>query len=460
MRLREGAEVREGRPATILRALSALVLLPYPDAVPLMREAVNAYSEMGAEEILVLGHSSIALTTALWDLDARHAIVESWAAAARDSGCLLQLDTALWVLSLTEAVSGTPRRAIRYMEQVRELRGAIGYGTEHVVNPVLLAWSGAPREQVLGLSETARSLGFGGVHSTAVAALATVDLADGRYAAAYEGLRPLVGDPFFHVTAASWPDFVEAAVRSGHGGEARSVAGQLDARAAASGSVWARGLAAGARALVSQDAGAEEHFQEATAALAQTRAAVDLGRAHLTYGEWLRRRRRRKDARVHLRVAADVLAETGAEAFVRRTDRELEAVGEPTRVRVGTGPLATLTPQERTVAELAASGRTNAEIGASMFLSANTVDYHLRKVFQKLAISSRRQLADRLGLQFRRSQDHVPHVVRGPSRPTSLGSTPDLRRTDALRDDRRRQPDLLQGLGRAVPPSSSATAGR
>jgi DNA-binding CsgD family transcriptional regulator len=394
-RLRAGADLREGDAATILRALSALILLPYDEAVPVMREALDTYDAMDAETILIYGHSSVALTTALWDVDARHRCLARCARAARDAGSLQQVDSALWILSLTETMGGTPRQAIRYMEQVRELRRAIGYDAEHVVNVAVLAWSPATQDQVLGLSAMIQAMGFAGVHSSAMSALATVDLAEGSYKAAYEKLEPLVDDPFFHVTQLLWPDFAEAAVRSGRVTEARGIADQLDGRALANGSAWARGVAARTRALVADDTEAEQHFLAALAALTGTRSGVDLGRTHLTYGEWLRRRKRRKDARVQLHAAAEVFASTGADAFIARADRELEAAGEPARATTG-GQLPVLTPQERTVAELAAAGRTNAEIGATMFLSPNTVDYHLRKVFQKLAISSRRQLADRL----------------------------------------------------------------
>ena len=394
-RLRAGADVREGPAATILRGLSALILLPYAEAAPVMREALDAYDAMTPEEIVTYGHSSVALATALWDSEARHRCLARVAVAARDAGSLQQLDNALWVLSMTEAMGGTPRRAIRYIEQVRELRRAIGYDAEHVINVAVLAWSSATRDQVLGLTEMILAMGFGGVHASAMSALATVDLAEGRCDDAYAKLKPLVDEPFFHFTPLMWPDFVEAAVRSNHLADAHGFADRLDERAQASGSGWAAGVAARSRALVVEDAKAEPYFRAAIPLLDGTRAVLELGRAHLAYGEWLRRQKRRKDARVELLAAADVFAGTGAEPFIQRTNRELEAAGEAPRTGSG-GRMPTLTPQERTVAELAAGGMTNVEIGASMFLSANTVDYHLRKVFQKLSISSRRQLADRL----------------------------------------------------------------
>lgn len=394
-RLRAGAEVREGRAALILRAVSALILEPYAAAVPVIREALDAYDEMDDEAMLTYGQASAALATALWDEGTRRRLLQRWVDVARDSGSLQQLDGALWVLSLAEAMGGTPRRAQQHMEQVRELRRAIGYDAEHVVNVAVLAWSSATRGQVLEMTELIHAMGFGGVHSSALTTLATVDLAEGHPEAAYEKLKPFVDDPFFHLSALPYPDFVEAAHRAGRTQEAADVLARLESVAEANGSPWARGAAARVRALVSSEETAEEHFVLAIEHLTGTGATVERGRAHLGYGEWLRRQRRRSEAGTQLRIAEDLFARAGAEPYVDRTRRELRAIGGATGAVPAGVPLA-LTAQEQTVAELAASGHTNTEIGSTMFLSPNTVDYHLRKVFQKLGISSRRQLSDRL----------------------------------------------------------------
>ncbi|MEU6073673.1 AAA family ATPase [Micromonospora sp. NPDC047074] len=398
-RLAAGAQVKEGYAATILRAVSALILEPYGAAVVPIRAALDAYERMDAAEILKFGHSCVALATAVWDVEVRHRLVTRWADAARDAGALQMLDNALWVLSMTEATGGTPRRAVQYMEQVRELRRAIGYDAEHVVNVAVLAWSAAARDQALALADSTYQMGFGGVQAAALAVLATVDIAEGRNADAYERLKPFIDDPFLHVTATTWPDFAEAAARSGHLTEARATVVQLEEQADACRTPWARGVAARSRAVVeaaASGADVEQHFRTAVAALDGCRALVDEGRAHLAYGEWLRRAKRRADARPHLRRAAEIFGQAGADAFADRAGRELQALGD-TWSEAAPGRPAGLTSQELTVAELAAGGHTNAEIGAAMFLSVNTVDYHLRKVFQKLGISSRRQLADRLG---------------------------------------------------------------
>lgn len=405
-RLLAGAKVRAGKPATILKAISAMILMPYAEAVPVVRAGVDMFDQMTADELLTYGHASVALTTFLWDLDARSRIIENWADAARDAGSLSKLDNALWLLSITEVMGGTPRRAVQYMEQVRELRRAIGWDAEHVVNVAVLAWTSSARAQVLEIADMTYAMGFGGVQATAMASLATVEIAEGNYAAAHGRLKPFVDDPFLHVTAIMWPDYAEAAVRSGHLGEALDTVEKLESMARMNGSVWARGVALRTRALLGVEGTAatdqpsavrevETTFRASIDALDGTRALVDLGRAHLGLGEWLRRMKRRKDARPHLRTAADLFARSGTEPFVERANRELEATGDSARPPMS-GARGELTQQERTVAELAASGRTNAEIAATMFLSANTIDYHLRKVYQKLAISSRRQLTDRL----------------------------------------------------------------
>ena len=225
-------------------------------------------------------------------------------------------------------------------------------------------------------------------------ALAARDLAEGQYGDAYGRLRPLVEDPFLHVGPSYFPDFVEAAARSDRPEHALRTVEKLEALADANGSAWCRGVAMRSRALVSPPDEAEVCLKSAVALLEGTVAQVELARAHLVYGEWLRRMRRRTDASHQLRTARDLFVRTGADMFLPRTQAELDATG----VEVGPHRQVThdLTAQELSIARLAAAGQTNAEIGALLFISPNTVDYHLRKVFQKLGVSSRRQLAEHL----------------------------------------------------------------
>jgi DNA-binding CsgD family transcriptional regulator len=187
-----------------------------------------------------------------------------------------------------------------------------------------------------------------------------------------------------------------AAVRGGRRDEAAAALERLSERTRASGTEWALGVEARCRALVSDD---EPLYRESIERLARSRAAVDLARSRLLYGEWLRRENRRTDAREQLRAAHADFSRFGAEAFAERARRELVATGETMR-RSTPETRDVLTPQEVQVARLARDGQTNPEIGAQLFISPRTVEYHLHKVFRKLDISTRRELRDALAEQF------------------------------------------------------------
>jgi len=200
----------------------------------------------------------------------------------------------------------------------------------------------------------------------------------------------------------SWAlyELVEAAVRSHQRERAAEAARRLSEIAAASGTEWARGAAARSRALLADEDAADELYGEAIERLARTRMAAHLARARLCYGEWLRRRSRRIEARGQLRPAYEAFASMGTHGFAERARRELLATGEKLRRRGG-DTRADLTPQEEEIAQLARDGRTNPEIGAQLFIGARTVEWHLRKVFAKLDIGSRRELDEAL-----RRRDH------------------------------------------------------
>jgi DNA-binding CsgD family transcriptional regulator len=186
-------------------------------------------------------------------------------------------------------------------------------------------------------------------------------------------------------------ELIEAGVRSGEP-EATAVAlDRLSARTQASATDWALGIEAGSRALLSSGRDAETLYREAVERLARTRGVVHLARAQLIYGEWLRRENRRVDAREQLRAAHDTFSRIGAEAFAERARRELSATGETAPRRIEE-TRDVLTPQEAQIARMARDRQTNPEIGAQLFISPRTVEYHLRKVFTKLDISSRKEL--------------------------------------------------------------------
>jgi DNA-binding CsgD family transcriptional regulator len=190
-------------------------------------------------------------------------------------------------------------------------------------------------------------------------------------------------------------ELIEAAVRAGTPELAADARSRLAEMARVSGTEWVFGVAARSDALLAEDPQAENLYVEAIERLARTRMAVDLARAHLLYGEWLRRQRRRIDARKQLRTAHDLFSDFGMEAFAERARVELEATGEHARQRT-VDSLAQLTPQETQISRLVAQGHTNREIAAQLYISPSTVEYHLRKVFRKLGVKSRTQLANRL----------------------------------------------------------------
>jgi len=395
-RLLAGAALGEGTAVPIMRGLGAYVLWPYADAVPLLRTAMTAIGGLEPAGLLLYGQIGVAVAAALWDETAMRDCLRRAEAAARELGSQYALDAVLWTRSLVALRTESPLIAQQYAEQVQQLRHATGHGAGTAVNVALLAWSGNERRRVETLAEQARETGLGAVHASAIGALAVLDLAEGRYSDAYARLKPFVDEPFLQATPLDYPDFIEAAARAGHRGEAASFVAALEELATANGSTWALGVTQRSRALISGDDEAEAQYLAAIVTLTPTTLVIDTGRAHLLYGEWLRRRRRRRDARKHLHRAVEIFDTRGAPAFGRRARMELEAIGE----RLAAGPVQqapVLTPQEATVARLAAAGNTNAEIGATMFISANTVDYHLRKVFRKLGVTSRRHLAHRLG---------------------------------------------------------------
>jgi DNA-binding CsgD family transcriptional regulator len=216
----------------------------------------------------------------------------------------------------------------------------------------------------------------------------------GRYGDALLAVRPA----FEREELSCWilPELIEAAVRSDEPDLAVTAAEQLVAQTQASGTEWALGMEARSIALLTDGPSAEKRYREAIERLGRCPAAAHLARAHLLYGEWLRRQNRRLDAREHLSVADDMFSTMGAAAFAGRARRELLATG----ARVGKRTVRTanqLTAQEARIARLAGDGRSNPEIGAMLYISARTVEYHLHKVFTKLDISSRVQIADVLG---------------------------------------------------------------
>jgi len=223
----------------------------------------------------------------------------------------------------------------------------------------------------------------------------------GRYADALDAAERAGQDPLY-VSMWALPELIEAAVRSGNTAAAGGAMERLAETTTAGGTSYGLGVEARSRALLSDGAAADSLYREAIERLSRTRLGPELARAHLLYGEWLRREDRRVDARTQLRAAYQMLLTMGAGAFAERARRELLAAGV-TLPRRAPETRTALTAQEATIARLARDGQTNTEIGAQLFLSARTVEWHLGNVFTKLGITSRRDLRRALGPASSRS---------------------------------------------------------
>jgi DNA-binding CsgD family transcriptional regulator len=223
-------------------------------------------------------------------------------------------------------------------------------------------------------------------------ASAVLDNGHSRYEEAYVAAEQGYENPQeLGLSIRAMVELVEAAARSGRPARAAEVASRLDELAQASGTDWALGMSATVRAQVSDGPAAEALYREAIERLGRTKVRITYARARLLYGEWLRRENRRADAREQLGSAYEMLSQIGVEAFAERARRELQATGETVRKRPA-DVAADLTPQEAQIARMAGEGMTNPEISAQLFISPHTVEWHLRKVFVKLGISSRKQI--------------------------------------------------------------------
>jgi len=264
---------------------------------------------------------------------------------------------------------------------------------------VLAAWRGDEARAVQMIEGTIRdgtARGEGPALTSAAFAVAVLNNGLGRYEAALAAAQEAITR--YDMNQFNWivVEVIEAAVRTGDTGTATAALEQLAERTRAIGTDWALGMEARSRALLTDGQTAERLYREAIVRLDRTGIAVHRARAYLIFGEWLRRERRPTDAREMLRTAYDMFAAMGAEGFAERAVRELRATGEHVRART-VETRAQLTGQEEQIAELASVGSTNSEIGAKLFISPRTVEYHLHKVFTKLGITSRNQLGEVLG---------------------------------------------------------------
>jgi DNA-binding CsgD family transcriptional regulator len=331
----------------------------------------------------------------LWDDDAFHAIATRAVRLARDAGALTMLPVTLPYLAGVHIYGGEFAAAAALNAEADAITDATGNVGLAYGAVVLVAWRGIESEAralVDTALESATARGEGRVLALAGYAAAVLNNGLGRYEEATDGAERATEDDDQGSASWSLAELVEASMRSGRPEIAAAALDRLDGRARAAGTDWALGVLARSQALMSEDHAADALYGEAIERLERTRIRVELARARLLYGEWLRHEHRR-EAREQLRTAHEMFSQIGAEAFAERARRELLATGETVR-RAASETHAALTPQEAHIARLAAGGHTNPDIGARLFISPRTVEYHLHKVFTKLGVSSRKELRE------------------------------------------------------------------
>jgi DNA-binding CsgD family transcriptional regulator len=386
------------RPVDLVLNGLALVVTDGPAAAaPTLRQAVSALAarDPSLEEALRWGWLAQAAASALWDDDTWRAMLRRQLRLARDAGALDQLPILLGALGTAVARSGDFAEATSLIAESDTVCEATGSRPAPFTAMMLASLRGneaeaAPLIEAVVAAAAAGGQGIAVAYAHWAAAILYNGL--GRYDQALASASRASEDTFtLYIAMWALPELIEAAVRSGDSDVACGALAELAEFTQAGRTDFGLGIEARSRAVLSDGETAEGLYGEAIDRLGRTRLRPELARAHLLYGEWLRRENRRVDAREQLRTAHDMLTAIGAEAFAERARRELAATGETVRQRTAQ-TRGELTAQEASIARLAVDGRTNPEIGVQLFLSARTVEWHLRKVFTKLGIGSRREL--------------------------------------------------------------------
>jgi DNA-binding CsgD family transcriptional regulator len=382
-------------PDLLLDGLALLVTEGYTAGTPALRRALLAVrgQDISAEQGLSWLWLAERAAMAVWDDETWHILASRHVKLARDAGALSELPLAVRSRILLHAHAGELEQGAALIAEAQVVAEATGshlgpYGALGVA-----AWRGREAEATELIQATmdgVTSRGEGrGVTSQYAAAVLYNGL--GHYDKALAAAELVCEYDDIGVLGWSLAELVEAAVRSGQPARGSDALQRLSETTRASGTDWALGTEARSRALLSEGQTAENCYREAVERLGRTRMRPAVARARLLYGEWLRRENRRRDARAELRTAHDLFTTMGIEAFAERARRELLATGDTVRKRT-VQTASELTAQEAHIARLAVGGRTNVEIGAQLFLSTRTVEWHLGKVYTKLGVGSRREL--------------------------------------------------------------------
>jgi DNA-binding CsgD family transcriptional regulator len=396
---------RPDRPRPLDLLLDGLALLMTDGhvaaAVPLQR-ASKLLTDIPVEDVLRWGWLAYSASAAVWDVEGMRTISAREAQLARAAGALAELPLYLYALCLTMTWMGDFTGADTLIAEIHSVAAATGSSIDPSVELRLVSLRGREAEAsaaIAGTIEQAKAGGQGQAASYAHWAAAVLQNGLARYAEAASSALEATSDTVFPWPA-MWalPELVEAASRAGNAELARAALDRLSKTTQPCATDVSLGIEARCRALLSDGAVADDLYREAIDRLSRTRVRPDLARAHLLYGEWLRREGRRTDAREELHTAYGMFEAIGMEAFAERTRMELLATGLKVRKR-DDETRDQLTPQEEQIARLARDGLSNPEIGGMLFLSRRTVEWHLHKVFAKLDIGSRRELAEALAEQ-------------------------------------------------------------
>jgi DNA-binding CsgD family transcriptional regulator len=364
--------------------------------MPVLKRALTAFrvENLSSEEELRWLWLTCRAAMKLWDDESWEVLSTRAVRLARDAGTLTVLPHALTLHSGFYIFAGEFGTAEALGHEAREVSNAIGVPDVAYTRLILAGWRGQAEtpELIEASGRDALARGEGRTIGAGDYSAAVLYNGLGRYADALAAAQRSREHPE-ELVFSTWglSELIEAATRTGKSDLAADALTQLSEATRTAGTDWALGVEARSRALVSEVGAAEDLYREAIERLARTRTRAWLARGHLVYGEWLRRQRRRLDARQQLRTAHEMLAAMGADGFAERARVELEATGEQARKRT-VETRDELTPQEGQISRLAAEGATNQEIAAQLFISPSTVDYHLRKAFRKLGVKSRHQL--------------------------------------------------------------------
>ena len=382
----------------VLEAFATRLTDGYAAAAPAFARALELLLavDVASEDVsqwlsLSSGRNANIVALEMWDEKALHLLAARQVRLARDTGALVHLQFALSFLARSHMLAGEFSTAALMIDEARVIAEATG--NPGLVNApmILAAWRGQEShasELIQATSQEAATRRWSSNHYARSVLYNGLGRHDAARDAASQALQP---DPIGYGSLLM-PELAEAASRTADRATLESVLAWLSERTRVISSAWSSGIEARVRALLSEGEVADCLYRQSIAYLSATRMRVELARTQLLYGEWLRRERRRLDAREQLRTALEAFTGMGAQAFAARAERELLATGERARRRT-VDTLDQLTPQERQIARMAADGNANREIAAQLFISPSTVEYHLRKAFRKLDVKSRTQLA-------------------------------------------------------------------